>query len=238
MQTGNHARDMPVRLLILLLVFLRSLAALWADALDRRQVPAAAAWLIHFDADAARESLDRPAHCATCSSPSRSTPKPSIRRGKHSEVDPVRDIRSITLYGTTYAPEAGVVLARGKVDRPRIEGFLRALPGFRSDTIDGHTLYFWTETAPNRRHDSAGAFFGADTVVIAPDASAVLAALAVLQGNAPGLSGDSVLMADVAPGAILQASAAGLAQAKELTIQSPVVRQCESGSVSDRRTKG
>jgi hypothetical protein len=118
------------------------------------------------------------------------------------------------------------------VDHLRIERLLKSLPGFRSETIDGHLLYFWTETAPNRRHDSAGAFFGEDRIVIAPDGPAVIAALAVLKGRAPGLSSDSLLSTTVAPGAILQASAAGLAEAKGLPIQSPVVRQCESGSLT------
>jgi hypothetical protein len=219
------------RLLATLAILLVWAPLLRAEALDRRQVPAGAAWFIHLDADAARESiLGRRLHELWLSRPQIAK---AIDEAQNTfGIDPTRDIRSITVYGTTFTPDAGVVIARGKVDHTRIEGLLKSLPGYHSDTIDGHAVYFWTESAPNRRHDSAGAFFGDDTIVIAPDGPAVTAALAVLDGKAAGLSSDSALSADAVPGAILQASAAGLAQAKALPIQSPIVRQCESGSLA------
>ncbi|HET6247902.1 MAG TPA: hypothetical protein VFE47_09410 [Tepidisphaeraceae bacterium] len=227
-----------LRFVSTLLVLLTSARALWAEPLDPRQVPAAAAWFVHLDADAARSSLiGQRLRDLWLSRPQSARMLEQAR--ETFGIDPARDIRSITVYGTSYTPDSGVVIARGKVDQPRLTAFLGKLPGYRVEPSAGHTIYYWTETDPNRRHQSAGAFFGDDTVVIAPDGPAVLSALAVLEGKSPGLSRHSPLSSDIiAAGAILQAAAAGLAEAKGLTIQSPVVRQCQSGSFTIGESAG
>ena len=227
-----------VRLLTPLLFLLAWLpAALHAEPLDARQLPSAAVWFVHLDADAARESsLGRQLREQWLAQPANAKALEQARQAFG--IDLTRDIHGVTVYGTTYAPDAGILILRGRVDRTHLDALLKTLPGYRNETVSGYSLYFWNEAAPNRRHESIGAFFGNDTVVIAPDTQSIVTALQVLDGKSPALPGNSPLTVPPAAGTILQAAATGLAQAKGLPIQSPVIRQCESGSLAVGEQKG
>jgi hypothetical protein len=230
MEKIKDIKEQMLRLLCTFLSVLIFTSLLRAAPLDRRQIPASAAWYIALDSDAARQSLlGQQLRDLWLSKPENAKSLEQARQLFGGDL--TRDIHDIIVYGTTYAPDAGVVILHGKVDQPRIVNVLQTLPGYHSTSADGHTLYFWEETSPNRRHSSAGAFLGEDAIVIAPDATALTAALAVLEGKSPGLSTDSAMLADAAPGTIVQAAATGLAEAKELQIQSSIVRQCQSGSL-------
>jgi hypothetical protein len=209
-----------------------------AEPLDRRQLPAATTWFIHVDVEAASASmLGRGARGFLLSLPEA---RKAIEKAREAlGIDITSDIRGITLYGVSYAPDRGVLIVRGKVDRSRLETMLQKMAGYRTETVDGRSLYFWTERDQPRRVNAepssrtqAGAFSGDDGVVVANDAQAVVAALDVLDGKAASLPADSPLVVSSPSGTVICSAAVGIAQAKTLPIQSPILRQCESGSLA------
>ncbi|MDB5292482.1 MAG: hypothetical protein JWL69_3723 [Phycisphaerales bacterium] len=209
-----------------------------ATALDPRQLPAEACWFIHVDVDAANASaVGKSIRDAWLARPEGSQ---AIEKAREViGIDPVHDIHGITVYGTSYAPDNGVAVIRGKVDRQKLVGLIKNMPGYRVETTGSREIHYWTEGGQPGGHDadrpaktSAGAFFGDDTVVIGPGGKPVIAALDVLEGKSPALAKDSPLAVPATEGSIVQAAAAGLADAKNLPLNSPVLRQCEYGTLS------
>ena len=113
---------------------------------------------------------------------------------------------------------------------------LQKMAGYRTETLDGRAIYFWTEQNSPRRiqadhsaRTQAGAFSGSDAVVVANDEQAVMAALDVMEGKAPSLADSSRLAITSPMGTVICAAAVGIAEARTLPIQSPILRRCESG---------
>ncbi|MDB5299543.1 MAG: hypothetical protein JWO87_1206 [Phycisphaerales bacterium] len=209
-----------------------------ATALDPRQLPGEACWFIHVDVDAANAStVGKSVRDAWLSRPEGHE---AIEKAHEViGIDPVRDVHGITVYGTSYAPDAGVVIVRGKVDRGKLLALIKNMPGYRVEAAGGREIYLWTEGGRHNEHDvdhpaktSAGAFFGDDMVVIGPGPKPVAAALDVLENKSPGLAKDSPLAIPAAEGSVIQAAAAGLANAKNLPLNSPVLRQCDYGTLA------
>ena len=133
-------------------------------------------------------------------------------------------------------PDHGILILRGKVDQARLVALLNKNVSHKVEVIEGHTLHFWDEPALRHESDSrlsprtmTGAFFKEDTVVVGPDATMVIAALDVLDGKAACLASESPLAIPAAEGTVIHAAATGLAEARGLPIQSPILKQCESG---------
>jgi hypothetical protein len=216
--------------IFMLLVVTRILCA---EPLDRRQLPPGTAWVVHFDVEAARSSSLVHAMYANWSN------QPQVRQAIEKAraatgMDLTREIRSLTLYGLAYSPDQTVLIVRGKVDRPRLEELLKKIPGYRRETLEGYEVHFWTEVAGRGagKTSRAGAFVRDDTIAISPDAKTLIVALNVLEEKTASLSADSPLVMEAPEGAILQAAAVGFAEARNLPIQSPILRQCESGAIS------
>ena len=202
-----------------------------AAPLDRRQLPAEVVWFFHLDAEAAHTTiLGKGMRDAILAQPQAQR---AIERVKETiGIDPIRDLSGITAYGVDFAPDESVLIVRGNVDRPRLLDLLAKAPGYRAETLEGHDIYTWSE--PDNERTSSGAFFGQDTIVISRDIHAVVKALEVLEEKGPSLAADSPLLASatVEPGVFVQAGAVGLADARNVPIHSPILRQCESGSIT------
>ncbi|MDB5332381.1 MAG: hypothetical protein JWP03_3532 [Phycisphaerales bacterium] len=222
----------------LLLALLGFTPLLRATALDPKQLPAEACWYIHVDVDAANaSSVSKSIRDAWLARPEGREAIAKVR--EVIGIDPIRDVHGITVYGTSYAPDAGVVIVRGKVDRAKLLALIKNAPDYRVETAGEREIYLWTEARQGNEHDadhpartSAGAFFGDDMVVIGPGQKPVSAALDVLESKSPGLGKDSPLAIPAAEGSVIQAAAAGLADAKKLPLNSPVLRQCDYGTLA------
>jgi hypothetical protein len=230
----SHPTSRLVRLLAGLSLVLAFALTLRADPLDRRQLPAGATWFIHLDVDAAKAStfgqslrdewLKQPPIADAIS-------KARVATG----MDPTREIQSLTLYGLAFSPEQTVVIVRGAVNRPHLQLLLKTLPDYHAEMVGNHQVYSWTEHKPESGDSTcsrSGTFYGTDRIVISPSTAALVTALEVMDGKSPAL-GEDAQLAGVAPaGTIIQAAVTGLADAKMLPIQSPILRECKSGSVA------
>jgi len=224
-----------LRFLTTLLILLAMARLLSAEPLDARQLPANAAWVVHLDVEAAKASVL--AQAVRDNWMNQPEIRKAIQKARNATgMDPTREIRSLTLYGLDYSPEQTVLIVRGKVDRPRLEALLQKIPGYRHEVVDGHELHFWTEEQNHARagisNSRAGAFFRDDTIVISADTKTLIVALNVLEEKVSSLSATSPLALVANEGTFVQAAAVGFADAKNLPIQSPILRQCESGSIA------
>ncbi|HWE94721.1 MAG TPA: hypothetical protein VG269_12220 [Tepidisphaeraceae bacterium] len=222
----------------LLLALLGFTPLLRATALDPKQLPAEACWYIHVDVDAANAaSVGKSVRDAWLARPEG---RDAVAKAREvMGIDPFRDVHGITVYGTSYAPDAGVVIVRGKVDRTKLLALIKNAPDYRVESAGDREIYLWTDTgqsggqkADRPAKTSAGAFFGEDIVVIGPGQKPVSAALDVLESKSPALAKDSPLAIRAAEGSVIQAAAAGLADAKKLPLNSPVLRQCDYGTLA------
>lgn len=206
-----------------------------AEPLDIRQLPADTTWFIHVDLEAANAStIGKAFRAQFLSLPDAQRCIQQARQALG--LDPTRDIRSFTVYGAAYAPDAGVLVVRGKIDRSRLLRLLRGLPGYRQETVRDHELYYWQDkrdaASGSTVRPRVGAFHANDAVVISERQEAVIDALNLLDGKGEPLAASSALASAVPPGLVVQAAATGLAEARGLPIQSPILRQCESGALS------
>lgn len=202
-----------------------------AAPLDRRQVATDAKWLVHLDFDAMRAAK-------TAQGIQEKWLSGAVARRRLEEVqrtigmDPLRDLRSITLYGTRFTRSTGVVLVRAKMDRQRLLGLLKHEPSHRITSYGDYELHRWTQNKGKQdEHTVTGCFHGAETLVLGRVAAEVKTALDVLDAKVPHLTEANSLLSEQAPeGTVLQARAAGLAEA-DLPVQSPISRQIDGLSL-------
>lgn len=214
-----------LRLTCTIFLLLISAAPLLSAPLDRKLLPADVKWFVHLDADAGRASTVGQALLRQF----RADPGSGLVLAKFREqfnIDPTQDIYGVTVYGTDFTPESGVLIVRGKIDREKVLGMLRGGQDFSSQMHNAHELYSWTDSGRRR----TGAFFDDRTVLVAQSEALVKRALDVLDGSVSLLAGTQSPLAEPAQaGSMLEAGAIGLADAQELTVQSPVLRQCDYG---------
>ena len=222
-----------MRVLVVVCALLSSIGPLVrAEPLDLRQVSARAKWLAHIDFDAVRDAKV-----------AKKIRDGWLRQDKAKRglkmmrdlfgFDAPNDLHAITLYGDRLVRGNGVVIVRAKVDRRRLLAFLKKIPDYRTTSHGNHKLHAWTHKKGKKaKHTVTGCFHRPGVMVFGRDAGDVKVALDVLDGKSPSLAGkNSFLAADVPKGAILQARAVGLADAK-LPFKSPVVHQSKAISVA------
>jgi hypothetical protein len=167
-------------------------AALPAGQMQDRQISAKARWVAHLDVEGLVASgfgkylLDRMSE------------KPEAAEGMQKFVetfnmDPTQDLFSVTLYGTEYAPGAGVAILRGQVDHERLLALLDANEAHETLEYGDHTVHTWLQAPEGKDDDGVrhGAFHGEELVVIARAVDMLKHALDVLDGQAGSLAGAS-----------------------------------------------
>ena len=199
----------------------------WAEPLDCSQVGSGAKWLVHVDFDALRaaKTAQRVGEVLI----RQEAPKQQLEQIRQAlGMDPTKDVQSVTFYGSKLKALSGVVLIRANVDRQRVLGFLKKLPGYDTSAHGDHALHTWTQDKGKpSEHRVTGCFHGPKLAVVGREEAEVTAALDVLDGKAAGMKkGDPLLADDVPAGTVVQAAAAGLAEG-EGPFRSPVLRQSE-----------
>ncbi len=221
-----------------LLVFLAILAVgtgLRAGPLDEQIVAAEAQWLVHVDLDSLREAPQSRGLVAIWmqAEPARSH-LAAVREALG--LDPVGDLRSMTLYGKELVPDRGVLIVRAAWDKPRLAAFLARQPDYAEKKQDGRSVFTWTERRGGQRQTVFAAFHGEEYALISSDAADLTAALEVLDGRAGGLAGSGSALAGSAPeGTILLVRAGGLSEAK-LALKSPILLLSETLSLTAGET--
>lgn len=128
--------------------------------------------------------------------------------------DPREDLGSVTLYGTTLRPDAGVAIVRGEVDHEPLLVLLELNDGHEVFEYGEHDIHRWTQDPEVPGDDGVrfGAFRGDDVTVLARTRGEVEAALDVLDGRATTLADASAsgLRTNWPGGTIMACAAAGL----------------------------
>ena len=208
----------------------------YAEPLDRREISADAKWMAHIDLDAARAAkLVQEVYNEAISHDAAKRRLDALQRAVG--MDLARDLHSISVYGTRFVPQAGVVIIRAKFDQARLLGLLKRAPDRKTSSHGKHELHTWAD-GKNKKQRITGCFYGPALAVAGQDTEEVKAALDVLDGQSPSLAdGESLLGEAPADGVIFEARVIELAGA-ELLFKSPIVRQAEFFSIAIGESNG
>lgn len=185
-------------------------------------VPADAVWMMHLDADAARDStvVRRMVERAMALHPEIEAMM-TMAAGM-TGMDPRKDLHDATVYGREIDKRAAVMVVRARANREFLERMVEKARDHRTSQHAGRTVHSWTHRGRRggRGETVHGAFHADDRMVFARSADAVGLALDVLDGTKPAY-GEGPLAGGVKPGSILVARAARL----DPETKCPVLRQ-------------
>ena len=114
-----------------------------ATPLQRADVTAEPAWLVHVDCDALR-----PTAIGQYLLSELDKPEAKGKLGAFEaifSVDPRKHLHGLTLYSTTDGPDDGVLLIYADFDAERLITLAKGANDFQSSTNNGHTIYSWID---------------------------------------------------------------------------------------------
>jgi hypothetical protein len=203
----------PSRVAVLAAAMLASAAVpLAAAPLDLTAVPADAKWLMHFDMDAARDSIVVQRAWERMLKMHPHAGGMMDMAAKMTGMDPRKDLRDVTAWGFDTDKRNGVMVVRGKVNRELLEKMVEKAADHKTMKHGDYTLHAWTHKGWRGRRGAqvVGAFHRDDVMVFGRAPDKVKAALDVLDGTAGGVNGEGPLAGRVRPGSILVARAAAV----------------------------
>jgi len=223
LMTGSHWMSGRVCLMSLAVVLWAQVAG--AVDFDYRMVPAETQWVVHVDFDALRSSTT--AQQLSAQWLQRASTQEQLDRVRQLiGTDLLRDLHGATLFGTSYAPSAAVVLLQAKVDRQRVRALLSIAPDFRTKSHGQHELCTWTHRERDKEKSLTACLTQQQAIIVGEDPEQVVLALDTFEGRHPSVPEDSPLAAPRPEGTVLFAAAYGLDKA-ELPFRSPLVRQAQ-----------
>lgn len=200
--------------------FSLSAMPLAAGPLEKEVVAAGAQWVIHADIEAFMASkvgvfVDQ------------QTKQGQVAAGLEvlrnmSGIDLTKDIQGVTLYGTEFSPDAGVIVVRGKLDQPKLLALIKANETYKELKYGEHVVHQWIDKPKGEAAEQGkpgvtkyGAFYKDTTAVMAQDFEKLKLALDVLDKKSDNLAKPGAVspVAPAAKGAYLAAGAVGLAKA-------------------------
>jgi hypothetical protein len=115
-----------------------------ADGLKAGHVPADARWVVHFDVEALAASSVRPLLHEAMGQLHRELHElaafPNVKA-----LDPLRDVHSMTFYGSSTSPEDAVVLVSGSAQLETAMSDLGIVPGYRKVPAGNGVLHAWED---------------------------------------------------------------------------------------------
>jgi len=209
-----------------------------ASPFDPSVVSADAEWLIHVDADAARQS--QVVQKVYDKWQSHETVRKNLDRFRdETGIDISKNLHAATFYGDTFGKPNGIMVAKTDADRQKIVAELQKKPDFKTFKHGDYTIYTWTpkhDQQDNGQHIMALSFIQSG-LVMARLPERLNKALDVLAGDADSLPKDSALAADVDPGTYFVLRGTGLDKA-DLPEQLPILRHTQYGSLMSGEKDG
>lgn len=212
-----------MRVCLMSLVIVLAASVVRAAGYDPRMVPAEAQWVVHVDFDALRSSTIAQQLSAEWLE-RESTRKQLEQVRLLIGTDLLNDFHAATLFGSSYAPSAGVILLQAETDRQRVRGLLSLSPDYRKQAHGAHELLTWTHRQGERRQSLCACLSQPSAIVVGEDAEQVIRALDTLDGRHASVDQNSPLATPPPHGTVLFAAACGLDEA-DLPFRSPLVRQ-------------
>jgi len=178
-----------VRTMLTILTILALSVSAVGGPLQRREIAADAKWVVHIDLEAAvgsefgklvMEELSGGEHVAKLAAF-------EAAFGFH----PLRDVKSITMYGQSFVPGKGAVLIRGDFDFPLLVTLLRKNDTYEELKYGDYVLHRWIDKRPHKKRSNkpvVGCFRQDGVGVIAGEKELVEQALDVLDGKRENLA--------------------------------------------------
>ena len=156
--------------------------------LDAAKVPADAKWVLHVDMEKLVASKVGTAILDEGSKQGLDIMLAMIKAGVG--IDLVKDIKSVTAFGTKFGDENGAVVIQGTLDKEKILKALKLNPTFKEDKVGSVATYEWTDEAKDGKpaKQQYGAFVGDDLGVIASSSAHLKQVIDVLGGKGPGFA--------------------------------------------------
>lgn len=166
-----------------------------ADALDRSQVSAEAAWLLHVDVSAAVDSeLGR--HVIEHSDELDINLDDLEEFEDETGIDPLEDVYGITIYGADEPDDdaIGVISISDAVESLVAQASQEA-DDYRTMDIDGRLIHVWEESDGTvYLHVGPGKTVDRRTVVVSGTPESVVLGIDVIAGAEPSMTGDDALI--------------------------------------------
>ena len=157
-----------------------------AGPLKNAQVPLDAKWVVHGDLQLLRTTKIRQLVISEL-----------MQEGLQQKLDgfkqifgfdPTVDLKSVTLYGSTYGDRQGVALIQCDYDRTALLNLLHLNSAHEEHGYMNHLIHQWED-----KHVDFGCFYDDQLIVIGPSKTMVQAALDVLDGTSPNLTAGTPL---------------------------------------------
>jgi hypothetical protein len=196
------------------MVLVLGLAAVGQAApLDLKQVAADAKWVVHVDVDALRASAVVQKAYQKCIEKHKDAEQKINMVCMMSGMDPRKDIHGVTAYGKDADKEHGVLIVDANVNQTLLLGLAAKAPDHKVTAHGSYELHSWTHKCWKTKEVKSvtGTFYKPNIMVFAACEDGVKAALDVLDGKSPGITGkDSALAGGTKPGSIFVARASGV----------------------------
>lgn len=179
-----------------------------AGPLERAVVDAKATWVVHVDLEAAARSMPGRAFMEMAEAEGMEA-RDRFRRDMG--FDPLRVGRGLTVYGLSYAEDAGVAVLTASAEAEKAAEHLAKAPleGYSVEEVDGVRVHAWVQDGRGLHAAIlAGAKEDERRVVFASSREKLLRAVRVVGGQEPGLGVEFPI--DAGGGEIVAAAATGM----------------------------
>jgi len=212
-------------------------AAVRADPLDPKRVPADAKWVIHLDMDATRRSQTWDLLAAKI----KQEPE-QILQGK---IDTMStdlgikfpdDVHGVTLFGRGFGEQSGAILLDAAMDQAKITAALQANVAFKKISYNSHDILSWFDKDNNKT--MYGCFATPSLAVMADSVEQVQAALDVRDGKTASLKPADALATGKGSTILLYLAGDGLEELAKVHPESPMLAQLNSAWVTISQEEG
>jgi hypothetical protein len=198
---------------------------------EAKYVPADAKWVVHADVDRMHKTQT---YDIIMQRAEQDDPKVREKLAKFGEALGTRvpeDVHGLTLVGRGFDERSAVLIVRAKLDKDRLLGMAKAMPGFTSSMHGTVEISTWKD--PGQPDSVSGAFLADDTLVLGWTPADVGRMLDLAAGREQPAPADG-LLAGAADQTEIMAYLAGngLAELQKMHPVSPLIAQVTAARVS------
>lgn len=205
----------------------------FAGSLQKEQVPAGVKWVAHVDVESMVKSqmgqfLLKKANAEGL--------QDSLNEfAKTFGFDPLKDIKSVTAFGTDYTPDNGVLTFVGAFNKETILSLLQANPAYKAGKYGQQDMYQWGDTDKKTGKDITlhGCFYGVNTALVSRSEETLKLALDTLNKSKDSLAKANSLpsLGKTAEGAFLVAAGEDFPAAPNNPGSAAIVKRVQSASM-------
>ena len=202
-----------------------------------KQISAAAKWVVHLDVDRFAVSQT----CQTLTSDKKAGRAFQTQLAKYRlllGVDPLKDLRGITLYGLENTGNRGLALLNGNLDPETTVKRLQAYPQYHSKTIGQTVLHQWRDRGTAA--EMTACFYSPRVLLIGSDEGMIAEGADVLSGRRANMVGAKPVLQLPSPteGSFLVVATRGYNGSPQEPLKALILRNTEAGTFQVAEKKG